>query len=315
LLREPAWSGKHERQSISNACTTAPCSTFGARKDMEDVRDGSIVAVDRVQLALVECSQLLVMWSANCIPTCLRGWDESSAHRLTTVSFRVQNCRPSLTAVGGLMDCAPTRTTCSTARRVNRCQRHQACAGPPHLDRLGAPTMAVSCVFPTMGWASQRPPWCRRHESHIGHALDSRQGTGAGGQFDVRSTSREPRSRSRYHCGHFWPQARQQPVSRTSGSLSHVCSGWPVSWCDAMGFLVIGTLTLTPAAAARPALSVPAQATAHRRRLYAVPAISDVDRELDSVAKTGASWLRLLLTGAGSSLSRVNTTGNTSTSR
>ena len=30
-----------------------------ARKDLEDVRDGSTVAVDRVQLALVECSQLL----------------------------------------------------------------------------------------------------------------------------------------------------------------------------------------------------------------------------------------------------------------
>jgi hypothetical protein len=64
----------------------------------------------------------------------------------------------------------------------------------------------------------------------------------------------------------------------------------------AMGLLVIGTLTLTPTAAARPAPSVPAAGYGFTEGAsMQFLAIADVDRELDSVAKTGASWLRLLI--------------------
>jgi len=79
---------------------------------------------------------------------------------------------------------------------------------------------------------------------------------------------------------------------------------------------VIGTLTLTPAAAARPALSVPAAGYGFTEGAsMQFLAISDVDRELDSVARRAHRGCVCSLTGAGSSLSRVNTTGNTSTSR
>jgi len=60
LLRNLLGVEKHERQAISERLHDgAPQYVLVARKDLEDVRDGSTVAVDRVQLALVECSQLL----------------------------------------------------------------------------------------------------------------------------------------------------------------------------------------------------------------------------------------------------------------
>ena len=63
-----------------------------------------------------------------------------------------------------------------------------------------------------------------------------------------------------------------------------------------MGFLVIGTLMLTPHADARPALSVPAAGYGFTEGAsMQFLAIKDVNRELDAVAKTGASWLRLLI--------------------
>ena len=64
----------------------------------------------------------------------------------------------------------------------------------------------------------------------------------------------------------------------------------------AMGFLVIGTLMLTPTASAREALSIPAAGYGFTEgaSMQFLP-IKDVNRELDAVSKTGASWLRLLI--------------------
>jgi len=60
LLRDLLGVEKHERQAISERLPDGALQyVLVARKDLEDVRDGSTVAVDRVQLALVECSQLL----------------------------------------------------------------------------------------------------------------------------------------------------------------------------------------------------------------------------------------------------------------
>jgi two-component system NarL family sensor kinase len=60
LLRNLLGVEKHERQAISERLHDGALQyVLVARKDLEDVRDGSTVAVDRVQLALVECSQLL----------------------------------------------------------------------------------------------------------------------------------------------------------------------------------------------------------------------------------------------------------------
>jgi two-component system NarL family sensor kinase len=60
LLQELIGVEKHERQSISERLHDGALQcVLVARQDMEDVRDGSAAAADRVDLALVECSQLL----------------------------------------------------------------------------------------------------------------------------------------------------------------------------------------------------------------------------------------------------------------
>jgi hypothetical protein len=64
----------------------------------------------------------------------------------------------------------------------------------------------------------------------------------------------------------------------------------------AVGLLVMGILILTPHAAARPALSQPAAGYGFGEgAAMQYMAIHDVNRELDAVAKTGASWLRVLI--------------------
>jgi two-component system, NarL family, sensor kinase len=60
LLQELLGLEKHERQTISERLHDGALQyVLVARQDMEDVRDGSAVAADRVESALVECSRLL----------------------------------------------------------------------------------------------------------------------------------------------------------------------------------------------------------------------------------------------------------------
>jgi two-component system NarL family sensor kinase len=60
LLQDLLGVEKHERQSISERLHDGALQcVLVARQDMEDVRDGSSAAADRVDVALVECSQLL----------------------------------------------------------------------------------------------------------------------------------------------------------------------------------------------------------------------------------------------------------------
>src|SRR5215813_5478351 len=60
LLQDLLGLEKHERQEISERLHDGALQyIIVARQDMDDVRDGSAVAADRVQLALVECSKLL----------------------------------------------------------------------------------------------------------------------------------------------------------------------------------------------------------------------------------------------------------------
>ena len=60
LLQDLLGVEKHERQSISERLHDGALQcVLVARQDMEDVRDGSMEAADRVDVALVECSQLL----------------------------------------------------------------------------------------------------------------------------------------------------------------------------------------------------------------------------------------------------------------
>jgi two-component system NarL family sensor kinase len=60
LLRDLLGVEKHERQAISERLHDGALQyVLLARQAMEDLREGSTVAADRVQLALVECSQLL----------------------------------------------------------------------------------------------------------------------------------------------------------------------------------------------------------------------------------------------------------------
>lgn len=60
LLRDLLGVEKHERQAISERLHDGALQcVLVARHDMEDVRNGSRVAADRVDSALVECSQLL----------------------------------------------------------------------------------------------------------------------------------------------------------------------------------------------------------------------------------------------------------------
>jgi two-component system NarL family sensor kinase len=60
LLQDLLGVEKHERQSISERLHDGALQyVLVARQDIEDVRDGSTAAADRVDVALVECSQLL----------------------------------------------------------------------------------------------------------------------------------------------------------------------------------------------------------------------------------------------------------------
>ncbi|AGB20525.1 histidine kinase [Mycobacterium sp. JS623] len=60
LLQDLLGVEKYERQSISERLHDGALQcVLVARQDMEDVRDGSMAAADRVDVALVECSQLL----------------------------------------------------------------------------------------------------------------------------------------------------------------------------------------------------------------------------------------------------------------
>jgi two-component system, NarL family, sensor kinase len=60
LLEELLGLEKRERQTLSERLHDGALQyVLVARQDMEDVRSGSIVAVDRVESSLIECSQLL----------------------------------------------------------------------------------------------------------------------------------------------------------------------------------------------------------------------------------------------------------------
>ena len=76
LLEELLGLEKRERQAISERLHDGALQyVLVARQDMEDVREGSKVAADRVNRRSSTARACCAMWSANCIRTCSRGWD------------------------------------------------------------------------------------------------------------------------------------------------------------------------------------------------------------------------------------------------
>ena len=122
LLQELLGVEKHERQSISERLHDGALQyVLVARQDMEDVRDGSMAAADRVESALVECSQLLRDVVRELHPDVLSRLGLKAAMSASPiVSLPVQSLPSSLMHGPGPTACAPTRIMCSTARRVRR---------------------------------------------------------------------------------------------------------------------------------------------------------------------------------------------------
>jgi two-component system, NarL family, sensor kinase len=120
LLQDLLGVEKHERQTISERLHDGALQcVLVARQDMEDVRNGSTVATDRVDLALVECSQLLRDVVRELHPDVLaRLGLKAALTALTDSLVSALNSPWSLTPVHGLKGCGPRRTMCSTARRV-----------------------------------------------------------------------------------------------------------------------------------------------------------------------------------------------------
>jgi len=193
LLQDLLGVEKHERQSISERLHDGALQcVLVARQDMEDVRDGSMAAADRVDSALVECSQLLRDVVRELHPDVLARLGLKAALSALTESFT------SRTELAVVLDARSwpdgLRTDAdyvlySAAREtltnvIKHARAHRVWIDLERHDGLGSLRVADDGVGITEGVMAQRA-----QEGHIGLSSMLAKALAAGGQCDVRATS------------------------------------------------------------------------------------------------------------------------------
>jgi two-component system NarL family sensor kinase len=193
LLQDLLGVEKHERQTISERLHDGALQcVLVARQDMEDVRNGSGVAADRVDLALVECSQLLRDVVRELHPDVLARLGLKAALTALTdsllsrtelaVELDARTWPEGLrTGADYVLYSAARETLINTIKHAQAqhvwidLERHDGLAS------LRVADDGVGILEATMVRKAQ--------EGHIGLASIRAKALASGGQFDVRSTS------------------------------------------------------------------------------------------------------------------------------
>lgn len=193
LLRDLLGVEKHERQAISERLHDGALQyVLLARQAMDDVREGSTVAADRVQLALVECSQLLRDVVRELHPDVLSRLGLKAAVTALTDSLTSGNelaveLYASTWPDGERTDADYVLYSAARETLINVIKHAQA----QHIwidlerhDGLASLRVADDGVGISEAIMTQRA-----QEGHIGLASIRAKVLASGGQFDVRSTS------------------------------------------------------------------------------------------------------------------------------
>jgi two-component system NarL family sensor kinase len=193
LLQDLLGVEKHERQTISERLHDGALQcVLVARQDMEDVRNGSTVAADRVDLALVECSQLLRDVVRELHPDVLARLGLKAALTALTdslisrtelaVELDARTWPEGLrTGADYVLYSAARETLINT---IKHAQAHHIWIDLERHDGLASLRVADDGVG-----ISEATMVRKAQEGHIGLASIRAKALASGGQFDVRSTS------------------------------------------------------------------------------------------------------------------------------
>jgi two-component system NarL family sensor kinase len=193
LLQDLLGVEKHERQTISERLHDGALQcVLVARQDMEDVRNGSTVAADRVDLALVECSQLLRDVVRELHPDVLARLGLKAALTALTdslisrtelaVELDARTWPDGLrTGADYVLYSAARETLINT---IKHAQAHHIWIDLERHDGLASLRVADDGVG-----ISEATMMRKAQEGHIGLASIRAKALASGGQFDVRSTS------------------------------------------------------------------------------------------------------------------------------
>jgi two-component system, NarL family, sensor kinase len=193
LLHDLVGVEKHERQAISERLHDGALQfVLVARRDMEDVRDGSTVAVDRVDVALVECSQLLRdvvrelhpdVLTRMGLKAALAAFTDSLTSRTElAVELDARTWPDDLATAADYVLYSAARETLTNVIKHARAQ-HIWVDLESH-DGLASLRVADDGVG-----TSEATVMRKAQEGHIGLASIRAKAMALGGQFDVRSTS------------------------------------------------------------------------------------------------------------------------------
>jgi two-component system NarL family sensor kinase len=193
LLHDLLGLEKHERQTISERLHDGALQyVILARRDMEDVRDGSMVAVERVESALVECSGLLRDVVRELHPDVLTRLGLKAAIAALTESLASRTELAVELATRTWPDDARTdvdyvlysaaRETLTNA--IKHAQAHHIWIELERHDGLAALRISDDGVG-----ISEAEIARKAEEGHIGLASIRAKALASGGQFDVRATS------------------------------------------------------------------------------------------------------------------------------
>jgi two-component system, NarL family, sensor kinase len=193
LLHDLLGVEKSERQSISERLHDGALQyVLVARRDVEDVRDGSTAAVDRVDVALVECSQLLRDVVRELHPDVLTrmGLKAALAALTDSLTSRTElavelDARTWPDGLGTDADYVLYGAARETLTNVIKHARaHHIWVDLESHDGLASLRVADDGVG-----TSEATVMRKAQEGHIGLASIRAKALALGGQFDVRSTS------------------------------------------------------------------------------------------------------------------------------
>src|SRR6478672_9626703 len=193
LLQDLLGVEKHERQSISERLHDGALQcVLVARQDMEDVRDGSMVAADRVEVALVECSQLLRDVVRELHPDVLARLglkaalsaltDSLTSRTQLAVELDARSWPDGMRTDADYVLYSAARETLTNVVKHARAQR--VWVDLERDDGLGSLRVADDGVGISQAVIAEKAL-----EGHIGLASIRAKALAAGGQCDVRSTS------------------------------------------------------------------------------------------------------------------------------
>jgi two-component system NarL family sensor kinase len=193
LLRELLGLEKHERQTISERLHDGALQyLLLARQDMEDVRDGSEIAAERVESALVECSRLLRDVVRELHPDVLARLglksaitsltDSLTARTELAVELDARRWPDDLRTDADYVLYSAARETLTNV--IKHAQAQHVWIELEQYGELGSLRIADDGVGISEAIIARKA-----HEGHIGLASIRAKALASGGQFFVRSTS------------------------------------------------------------------------------------------------------------------------------